>query len=66
MHAQIECGARVLYLLPYVPGSGVDLDAVANACLLDASLNRHALIKQQSISYTVVPTPAVSCLSTTQ
>ena len=61
MHVQIECGAHLLYLLPYmyIPGSGVDLDAVANACLLDASLNCHAFIKQQSICYTVVPTPAV-------
>ena len=41
----------------YVPGPSVDFDAVANACLLDPGLNRHGLVKQQGIRYTVVPTP---------
>jgi hypothetical protein len=48
--------------LPYVPGSGVDFDAVANAGLLDPSLNRHALVKQQGIRYTVVPTPTATVM----
>ena len=54
-HAQIDHGS---YLILFVlPGSGVNFDAMANACLLDTSLNRHAFIEQQGIGYTIVPTP---------